>query len=176
MTEHKTPYSIIAKLTRGEKWLLGLLGVEITVSCTRTKDSGNASLISHNAFFSGKGFEKIDSVRVKFSHEGITQNNITDDKIYLGVPIPMMCDSDYITYYGSESTNEALKVKTDVIDEIETYRKPPFAPPSTLGIDFDMYSQEKDDDKIPKTFYRKITLLSFTTTDGVVHSIDNLNY
>ena len=31
-------------------------------------------------------------------------------------------------------------------------------------------------DTLSETFYRKMTILSFTTTDGVVHSIDNLNY
>ncbi len=174
MAENKTPYTTIAKLSVGEKWLLGLLGVEITVSCTRTKDSGYIYLFSHNGFYGRKGLEKIESFKIKFSHEGITQDNVTNDKIHLGISSMCMCDSDY----GDNGRSEALKVKMDVVDVIKTYQTPPFfAPPYASGIDFYMYSQSnEDDDKIPKTFYRKITLLSFTTTDGVVHSIDNLNY
>jgi hypothetical protein len=175
MAENKTPYTKIAKLSSGEKWLLGLLGVEITVSCTRTKYDGYISFVSHNCFYSGKGLEKIDSFSVKFSHEGTMQSNITDDDIYLGAFSPFMCDSNY-GKYGAEGISEASKIKTDVVDKIETYRKPPFAPPMRGGIYFYMHSQKKDDNTIPKTFYRKATLLSFTTTDGVVHSIDNLNY
>jgi hypothetical protein len=172
MAEHKTPYATIAKLTRGERWLLGLLGVEITVSCTRTKDSGYIILSTDNSFNDGKGMDNVESFSVKFSHEGTTQDNMAWDRIRLGTGAYCWCDSDY----GEYSSSQTSKIKTDVVDKIETYRKPPFAPPMRGGIYFYMHSQKKDDNTIPKTFYRKATLLSFTTTDGVVHSIDNLNY
>lgn len=170
MAEHKTPYATIAKLTRGERWLLGLLGVEITVTCTRTKDSGSIILSTDKTFDRGKGMENIESLSVKFSHEGITQNNMAYDKIYLGLNGWRWCDSNY----GDYSSSETSKIKTDVVDEVKVYKKS--SPSYANGIYVNMYSESNVDVKIPETFYRKITLLSFTTTDGVVHSIDNLNY
>jgi hypothetical protein len=171
MAEHKTPYATIAKLSKGERWLLGLLGVEITVSCTRTDKSGCTILSTDKSFSNGKGMEKVESFSVKFSHEGITQDNMAYDVIYLGMSGWRWCDSDY----GAYSSSETSKIKKDVVDEIKIYKKS--NPYWANGIYFKMKSQSnEDDDTIPETFYRKITLLSFTTTDGVVHSIDNLNY
>lgn len=171
MAEHKTPYATIAKLTRGERWLLGLLGVEITVTCTRTEKSGNVLLYSDNTFSNGKGMDNIESVSVKFSHVGTIQDNMAWDRIYLGMNSFRWCDSNY----GEYSSSETSKIKPDIVDEVKVYKKS--SPYIANGIYVKMQSQSnKDDDKIPKTFYRKITLLSFTTTDGVVHSIDNLNY
>ena len=171
MAEHRTPYATIAKLSRGERWLLGLLGVEITVSCTRTKDSGFVILSTDNAFDSGKGMDNVESFSVKFSHEGTIQDNMAWDRIYLGMSGFRWCDSDY----GEYSSSETSKIKPNVVDEVKVYKKS--SPYRANGIYVKMQSQSnKDDDTIPKTFYRKITLLSFTTTDGVVHSIDNLNY
>jgi hypothetical protein len=171
MAEHKTPYATIAKLSRGERWLLGLLGVEITVSCTRTKDSGYIILSTDNSFNDGKGMDNVESFSVKFSHEGTTQDNMAWDRIRLGTGAYCWCDSDY----GEYSSSRTSKIKTDVVDEVKIYKKSNYY--TANGIYVKMYSQSnKDDDKISKIFYRRITLLSFTTTDGVVHSIDNLNY
>lgn len=171
MAEHKTPYATIAKLTRGERWLLGLLGVEITVTCTRTENSGYVTLYTDNSFNDGKGMDNVESFSVKFSHEGTVQDNMAWDRIRLGTGAFRWCDSDY----GEYSSSETSKIKPNVIDEVKVYKKSNYY--TANGIYVKMQSQSnKDDDTIPKTFYRKITLLSFTTTDGVVHSIDNLNY
>ena len=170
MEKHKTPYVTIAKLSKGERWLLGLLGVEITVSCTRsTIDSGRIFFNTKDTIFN-EDLENIESFSVKFSHEGITQNNIDSDFITLGVHGDKMC---YSGYYGDDK-DESLKIKRDIVNEIKTYECSNVY--STSGIYFSMYSEARRDDTIPETFYRRITLLSFTTTDGVVHSIDNLNY
>ena len=169
MAEHRTPYATIAKLTSGERWALALLGVEITVSCKRVNNSGKILLELDESMNDGNKMKKIESFSVKFSHVGTDSDNIQYDRVLCGLYGSYMCDSwDNYNYSKREK---------DVVDKVEIYQQ--YSNMYNDKIYIQMLSSKRNadnEDTLSETFYRKMTILSFTTTDGKVHSIDNLNY
>lgn len=168
MADHKTPYATIAKLTSGERWALALLGVEITVSCKRVNNSGSILFYLDESMSESK-MKKIESFSVKFSHVGTDENNIKFDGILCGLYGSYMCDS-WDNYNYSDRAKE-------VVDKVEIYKQSINTYNNKIYIKMSSSKRDADNaDTLSETFYRKMTILSFTTTDGVVHSIDNLNY
>lgn len=167
MAEHRTPYATIAKLTSGERWALALLGVEITVSCKRNNKSGNVCLELDCSMYNK--MNKIESFSVKFSHVGTNKDNIKNDKVLCGLCGDRMCDTwDNYNYD---------KRKEEEIDKVELYKQTDSYYNDKIYINLYSATRNNDNaDTLSETFYRKMTILSFTTTDGKVHSIDNLNY